>query len=163
MMKYLFFLLFSIAVSNGVQAQYAEPCKEVPALNQQIIDLLTPFLGKKIDRGECWDAAKLALNSVGAEWDGLYAFGRVVNVKTECIQPGDIVQFEQVFIEVREGNSGYTETFEHHTAIVYKVNGPGNVELIHQNTGQFGRKMGITTLNLAHIKKGTITFFRPVA
>lgn len=159
MKKLLFFLVF---LPFAGSAQYAQPCKEVPALNKAIIEAVKPYLGKKIDRGECWDAAKLALNSVGAEWDGLYSFGRKIDVKTECIQPGDIVQFEGVKIEVREGNSGYIETFEHHTAIVYAVNGPGDVELIHQNTGQFGQKMGVSNLKLATVKKGEITFFRPV-
>jgi hypothetical protein len=159
-MKYLFCL--ALFVSFGAKAQYAAPCMEVPAMNQQIVAILEPFLGKTIDRGECWDAAKLALDEVGAKWDGLYNYGRKINVKTECIQPGDIVQFEGVMLQVRQGNGGYTETFEHHTAIVYKVNGPGNVELMHQNTGQYGRVMGVSTLDLATVKRGKITFFRPV-
>ena len=157
-----FILSFILLISFGAQAQYADPCKEIPSLNQAILDVLKPYMGKKIGRGECWDAAELALNKVGAEWDGLYVFGREIDVKTECIQPGDIVQFENVQLEVKTENGGYSESFGHHTAIVYKVNGPGAIELIHQNTGQYGRKMGVTTLNLAHKTKGTITFFRPV-
>jgi hypothetical protein len=159
-MKHLLFLV--TFVTFAASPQYAEPCKEVPALNKAVVETVKPYLGKKLDRGECWDAAKLALNTVGAEWDGLYNYGRKIDVKTECIQPGDIVQFEGVKIEVREGNSGYYEVFEHHTAIVYEVNGPGDVELIHQNTGQFGKKMGVSNLKLATVKKGEITFYRPV-
>jgi hypothetical protein len=159
-MKYL--AIICLFIGFTATAQYAEPCKEVPALNKAVVEAVKPYLGKQLDRGECWDAAKLALNAVGAEWDGLYNYGRKIDVKTECIQPGDIVQFEGVKIEVREGNSGYYEVFEHHTAIVYAVKGPGDVELIHQNTGQFGRKMGVSGLKLSTVKKGEITFYRPV-
>jgi len=156
------FLSLILLISFGASAQYAEPCKEIPTLNKAILAVLKPYMGKKIGRGECWDAAELALNKVGAEWDGLYAFGKEIDVATECIQPGDIVQFEKVKLEVKTEHGGYSESFDHHTAIVYKVNGPGDIELLHQNTGQFGKKMGVTTLNLAHKTTGTITFFRPV-
>jgi hypothetical protein len=158
-MKY--FLILIGFLSFGANAQYAQPCAEVPELNKAILDVLRPYIGKKIARGECWDAAQLALNTVGAKWDGLYDYGREINIKTECIQPGDIIQLENVKVEVIENGGGYTETFGHHTAIVYKVNGPGDLELLHQNTGQFGRKMGVTTFNLKNKKSGTMTFFRP--
>lgn len=158
-MKYLFILIGFLSFS--ARAQYAQPCSDVPELNKSILAVLKPYIGKKIARGECWDAAQLALNAVGAKWDGLYDYGREIDIKTECIQPGDIVQFENVRVEVREEGGGYTETFDHHTAIVYKVKGPGDLELLHQNTGQHGRKMGITPFNLKNKKSGTMTFFRP--
>lgn len=159
-MKFVVSLI--MLISLRVHAQYAQPCDEIPLLNQEILKVLKPYKGKKISRGECWDAAQLALDKVGAEWDGEYVFGRVIDPATECIQPGDIVQFEDVYVEVTTENGGYTETFEHHTAIVYKVSGPGIMELFHQNTGEYGRKMGITPFDLANVTKGTITFFRPV-
>jgi hypothetical protein len=159
-MKVLFCFLF---VCSCVSAQdFAAPCKEVPALNQAILDALKPYIGKKIGRGECWDAAELGLNKVNADWDGLYVFGRVIDVEKECIQPGDIVQFDKVEMEVKTENGSYSESFYQHTAIVYKVNGAGDLQLIHQNTGQFGRKMGVTDFNLANKTKGNMTFYRPV-
>lgn len=159
-MKVLFCFLF---VCSCLSAQeFAAPCKDVPALNQAILDALKPYIGKKIGRGECWDAAELALNKVNADWDGLYVFGRVIDIEKECIQPGDIVQFDKVEMEVKTENGGYSESFYQHTAIVYKVNGPGDLQLIHQNTGQFGRKMGVTDFNLANKTKGNMTFYRPV-
>jgi hypothetical protein len=159
-MKLLFCFLL-ICSFAGAQ-KIAAPCNDVPALNQAIVDVLKPYIGKKIGRGECWDAAELALNTVKAEWDGLYVFGRVIDITTECIQPGDIVQFDKVEMEVKTENGSYSESFYQHTAIVYKVNGPGDLELIHQNTGQFGRKMGVSDFNLANKTKGTMTFYRPV-
>ena len=159
-MKVLFCFLFVCSFVNA--QEFAAPCKEVPVLNQAIVDALKPFIGKKIARGECWDAAEMALNKVNADWDGLYVFGREIDITKECIQPGDIVQFDKVEMEVKTENGSYSESFYQHTAIVYKVNGAGDLQLIHQNTGQFGRKMGVTDFNLANKTKGTMTFYRPV-
>jgi hypothetical protein len=159
-MRLLFCFLFVCSFASA--QQFAAPCKEVPALNQAIVDVLKPYIGKKIARGECWDAAELALNKVNAEWDGLHVFGRAIDITKECIQPGDIVQFEEVEMEVKTENGGYSESFYHHTAIVYTVKGPGDLQFIHQNTGQFGRKMGVTDFNLANKTKGTMTFYRPM-
>ncbi len=142
--------------------QYPDPCGEVSELNARVVQILKPWIGKKIARGECWDAAALALNTIGAQWDGLYVYGRVVDVSTECIQPGDILQFENVVVEVRTETGGYREAFPHHTAIVYNVTGAGKVELMHQNTGQYGRIMGVTTLDFATVMNGQLTVFRPV-
>lgn len=162
--KLLFLLLLICGTSVSAQTQtIAQPCKEIPALNKQILETLKPYIGKKIGRGECWDAAELALNTVKADWDGMYAYGRIIDISKECIQPGDILQMENVELKVISEEGGYSESFPHHTAIVYAVNGAGDLELIHQNTGQFGRKMGVTPFNLAHKTKGTLTFYRPVA
>jgi len=160
-MKYLLILPFFLLIFTA-KAQFAEPCTEIPPLNQEVLNVLEPYMGRKLDRGECWDAAKLALNKVKADWDGLYAFGRVIDPKKECIQPGDIVQFEKAEFKIETENGSYSETFGHHTAIVYKVNGPGDLQLLHQNTGQNGKKMGVTSLNLKFKTKGKITIYRPV-
>jgi len=50
---------------------------------------------------------------------------------------------------------------EQHTAIVYKVLGNGIFEIAHQNTDFSGRKVGISKLNINHIVKGKIFFYRP--
>ena len=160
-MKLLAFLTFSL-LSLSLAAQFAAPCSEVPAINQQILDVLKPYIGKKIDRGECWDAAKLALDKVNADWDGLYKFGRVIDTKKECIQPGDIVQFEKAEFKIEVENGYTSESFAHHTAIVYAVNGPGELQLMHQNTGYAGKKMAVSSLNLNYRTKGKVTIYRPV-
>lgn len=162
MKKWLFLVFLTIGITVSAQT-IAPPCKEVPALNKQILETLKPYIGKKIGRGECWDAAELALNTVQADWDGMYAYGRVIDISKECIQPGDILQMENVYLEVITDEGGYTESFPHHTAIVYSVKPNGELELIHQNTGQYGQRMGVTAFNIANKKKGTLTFYRPVA
>lgn len=160
-MKFLIATLL-IGFTLSVKAQYAASCAEIPALNQEILKVLKPYKGKKIDRGECWDAAKLALDAVDAEWNGLYVFGREIDPKKECIQPGDIIQFEKVKVEIRTDDMITEEEYSHHTAIVYSVKSPGSLELFHQNTGYTGRKMGITAFDLKNVKKGSVKIFRPV-
>ncbi len=163
MIRFPLLLLFILAVQSVSLAQYASPCNEIPELNAAILKSLKPFIGKKLDRGECWDVAFYSLNKVGAKWDGLYDFGRKIDTKNECIQPGDIVQFENVKVEAKfEGKPKYTEFFAHHTAVVFAVTSAGVIELLHQNTGQFGKKMGVSPLKLSEITKGEITFFRPI-
>lgn len=161
-MRY-FVLTLTFLVALTAPAQQNAPCGEAPELNKQIIRILTPYNGKKIGRGECWDAAQLALDKSGAHWDGEYGYGKIIDTAKECVYPGDIVQFENVRLEFQSETGGFVETFGHHTAIVYKVNGPGDYQLFHQNTGQYGRKMGITDLNTRYITKGTLTFYRPVS
>jgi len=153
---------FIVFLYFHVDAQLPVACDSAELLNQEILKVVKPYIGKKVDRGECWDLANFALTKVGATWDGLLDYGREYDYKKECMQPGDILQFEKVEMKGDDGHgNGYTETFYHHTAIVYSVGENGDVELIHQNTGQFGKKVGVSTLHFADLKKGKIQAYRP--
>ena len=136
-------------------------CDAVPELNKQIISHVKSTIGKQVGRGECWDLAADALNSVGADWDKNYKFGRVVNYAKDCVFPGDIVQFEGVQIEYRKGNSVYWEDLEHHTAIVYEVKATGNYIMAEQNTSEGGKKVVLNPLQLKDVTKGKYTIYRP--
>lgn len=154
---------FIILLCFRVNAQIPVSCDTSNALNLEILKVVKPYIGKKVDRGECWDLANLALNQVKAKWDGYLNYGTMVDWKKECIQPGDILQFEKVELSGNiDQNSKYTESFYHHTAIVYAVHEDGTIELIHQNTGQYGKKVGVTTMNFKDLKKGTIQAYRPI-
>src|SRR4051812_42947430 len=97
-------------------------CEDVPPLNKEIVAYVKTQVNKKVGRGECWDLAAEALNTTGADWDKDYGFGDKVNVKkNECVFPGDIIQFEKVRLDYRNGNSIYCENLAHHTAIIYEV------------------------------------------
>ncbi|HRH37739.1 MAG TPA: hypothetical protein PK760_05310, partial [Flavobacteriales bacterium] len=133
-----------------------------PALNQRIIAYVDAHMSKKVDRGECWDLAAGALNKSGAKWDGLYGFGKVVDWRKEEIMPGDIVQFEGVEVEHREGNSIQRDSYGKHTAIVYTVNERGDYIIAHQNFGELGRKVSTTGLRMADVRGGKLVFYRPV-
>ena len=56
----------------------------------------------------------------------------------------------------------YQESMEHHTAIIYQVNGTGDYTLAHQNTAFTGQKVGTSHLNLKDVITGTFQIYRPV-
>lgn len=133
----------------------------IPALNEQVVAFVTSKLNKKVGRGECWDLAAEALNNAGASWDGQLKFGKVIDPKTEVIYPGDIIQFENVQVKYSVGQANFSESYPHHTAVVYKVLADGSYEIAQQNTSATGRKVGIGKLDLKNVTKGQLTFFRP--
>ena len=137
-------------------------CDSVPELNQRIIELVNQQIGKTVDRGECWDLAALVLNMTGAKWNGAYVFGRKLDHTKECVYPGDIIQFEGVRIKYNKGRTVFTETMEHHTAVIHDVKARGVFVLAHQNTGLSGRKVGLSDLDLKTIVKGKFMIYRPV-
>lgn len=136
-------------------------CDTVPELNKQIVSFVKSSLNKKVGRGECWDLAAQALNNVGASWDKNYVFGKEIAYKTECVYPGDIIQFEGVEIEYKKKEVFYREQLEHHTAVIYLVKDKGNFVVAEQNTNTLGKKVGLNDLELKNVLKGTFKIFRP--
>ncbi len=152
---YIFIIITLISISLYAQ-------NTIPKTNQLIVDYVKSVIGKKVGRGECWDLAAQALNSVGAEWDGAYKFGKLVNPEKDTIYPGDIIQFENVKIKYKVDSTIYTESMKHHTAIVYKVIRKGEYIIAHQNTGKFKKRVGISDLLLKNVISGKLKFYRPV-
>ena len=136
--KNLHFITLIFLISIPLYAQ-----SPIPKTNQVIIDYVNTVIGKKVDRGECWDLAYQALTRAGAKWDGAYKFGKLVDHKKETIYPGDIIQFKNVKIKYKQNRAIYTEIMKHHTAIVYKVIRKGEYQIAHQNTSEFKKKVGI--------------------
>lgn len=126
---------------------------QLPPVNQKVFNFCKKSMGKKVDRGECWDLAKFALDHAGAEWKSPYDFGKVVNPNKEIILLGDIIQFEKV--KLSNGT-----TYSHHTAIVYEVLGNGKYLIAHQNFANI-RKVNTRELDLSLLSKGSIEFYRP--
>jgi len=157
-MRYVIFLfLFPL----GAFSQ--NDCGETPQFNQRILQIANAKMNKKVGRGECWDLAQLVLEETGAVWDGLEEYGKLIHHKSECIYAGDIIQFKNVKIKWEEGKYTYEEVMKHHTAIVHEVKEDGTLVLIHQNTGQHGRKVGTTIFRINDMKKGKIMVYRPQA
>ena len=136
--------------------------KSIPTLNQGIIDYVNTVINKRVDRGECWDLAYQALTRVGAEWDGKYRYGRLIDPNKVKVYPGDLIQFKGVKLKYQKNGSTYQESMAHHTAIVYEVIKPGVYRIAHQNTGFSGRKVGISDLRLDSRVRGRMMFYRPV-
>jgi hypothetical protein len=155
MPKLFLLITLSIFIVNISSAQ------DIPELNEKILNYVKSVKGKKVDRGECWDLANQALKLVDADWDKAFIYGDEINPKKDEVFPGDLIQFENIKIKYTEGNVTYTETMGQHTAIVYKVLGKGIFEIAHQNTGFSGKKVGVSELNLNHIVKGDVFFYRP--
>jgi len=134
----------------------------LPDLNKKIVEFTTSKIGTQVGRGECWDFAAEALDYAGAKWERGYVYGRELEYSKEEVLPGDIIQFEKVVLETQKGNAIHRETMGRHTAIVYEVLEKGKFKIAHQNNAVSGRKVGITELNLADIKKGNIYIYRPI-
>ncbi len=141
--------------------------EKIPLLNQRVIQFVNAKMGEKVGEGECWDLAAGALEYAGGFLDrsseeSLYIFGKRVNPRKETIYPGDIIQFENVEIQYIRGNTIFTESMPHHTAIIYEVLGPGRYRIAHQNSTETGKKAGISTVDLNKITKGVYFIYRPI-
>lgn len=163
MKRFILSILFlTVSLATPLFSSPRFDCDSIPVLNQKIILYVRTTIGKKVGHGECWDLAAQALNLNQASWDHKYAYGREINPAKECVYPGDIIQFEGVVLKFRKGSRVYKETMEHHTAIIYEVKDKKVFVLIHQNTAFFGRKVGLSELDLKTITRGKFKIYRPV-
>ncbi|MCD6019100.1 MAG: hypothetical protein K0S53_2221 [Bacteroidetes bacterium] len=141
---------------NTVQAT-----DSIPEINRQIVAYAKTKIKKKVGRGECWDFAAEALQTANAKWDMNYKFGKEIDYKKEQVFPGDIIQLEGVILNYEINGMKYTEKMMHHTAIIYEVNAQNSFMIAHQNNGFSGRKVGVSSLDLATLTKGKFTIYRP--
>lgn len=125
--------------------------------NELVLKFATTNMGKKIDRGECWDLANAALNNANAQWESPFNFGDKLDYKKLGLKPGDVLQFTNVKFIFPNGSA----SFPKHTAIVYAAN-KNKVTMIHQN---FNNKRYVDTLTVDFdkIKNGKIEAYRPKA
>lgn len=145
-MKTICFLLLGTVVFSSFQT--------VPVAGK-IMQFCKSNMGKKVDRGECWDLANAALNYAGADWSGSFDFGNKIDYKTEKLKPADILQFTNVkFMFPNRSMS-----FPKHTAIVSKADG-GKILIYHQNFNN-KRYVDTLTISLENIKNGKIEAYRP--
>lgn len=134
----------------------------MPPLNAKVIQFVNMNIGKKVDKGECWDLAFRALEYADAKLIDTYVFGSVVK-KGQVIYSGDIIQFENVRTETEmKDGSVIIHDIPHHTAIVYENLGDLNFKLADQNNGVSGKKVSVNNLNLKDVTKGKYTVYRPI-
>ncbi len=147
--------LFILSLSALVLFSFTS---ELPTVNKKVIEYTQSQKGKKVDRGECWDLARFALDYADAQWERPYSFGSKYNYKKGGILPGDVIQFEKVSFKWDLG----AMSIPHHTAIVMENRGSGKILIAHQNFAG-SKKVQFTELNLNYHKKGTLDFYHPVA
>ena len=156
-MKYLLILLPFISFSQ----------ETLPPLNAKVVEYVNSVRGKRVDRGECWDLAFRALEYSDSYFDRsskktVNIYGRLVDPEKEKVLPGDLMQFEGVKLQWKIGYTTYTAQMQHHTAIVHSVNGPGDYQIAHQNTQQWGKKVDINQFKMDRVTKGKIFIYRPI-
>ena len=111
--------------------------------------------------------------------DGDYVWGELVLVweagtagpkaskgKLADLRPGDILQYRDVKFEgpQRDGRRGrYSATAPHHTSVVARTEGQGQVWHIYQQNSNGKRFVTEATLYPADLSKGWIRAYRPVA
>lgn len=139
----LFFACYSFAQNDNARIKVLEFSKN--------------NLGKKIERGECWDLANAALNYANAKWEAPFNFGDKIDLKNQELKPGYILQFTNVKFIFTNGSA----SFPKHTAVVYKSKGK-QITLLHQNFNN-KRYVDTLTINLENIKNGKIEAYCPVS
>jgi len=145
-MKKLFLILLGTIVFSSFQT--------VP-VSGKILEFCKKNMGKKVDRGECWDLANAALNDAGAVWTPPFGYGDKIDYKKEALKPADILQFTNVkFMFPNRSMS-----FPKHTAIVSKAEG-GKL-LIYQQNFNNKRYVDTLTITLENIKGGKLEAYRP--
>lgn len=160
---FILLLLFPAGVPLHVYAQH-----EIPEVNTRVITYVKSVIGSTVGRGECWDLADQALDFADAKFDKtspqtIYIFGKKYNPQKEHVLPGDIIQFEGVTVSYTDGNRVITESYEHHTAIVFNVKENGSLQLAHQNTSFGGRKVAMSIFNQENVKKGKLFYYHPIS
>jgi len=133
-----------------------------PDVSKKVVEYCKKNLNKQVDRGECWDLARFALDYAEADWKSPYNFGTKINHVTDPLKPGDILQFENVSLSWVDGDNTYSMTLPHHTAIVYEVKKDGKIVIAHQNFNNV-RKVTTFDISMADIKTGSVQAYRPKA
>lgn len=151
-MKTLFaaFILLAFASTN-IFGQEGNPAQK------KVLSYALASMGKKVDRGECWDLANQALTYADADWEPPLNFGENIDYKKLGLKPGYILQFSNTSLKFPNRSM----SFPKHTAIVYKANDK-SITLLHQNFNN-KRYVDTLTIDLDYIKSGRIEAYRPKA
>ncbi|MFN4082279.1 MAG: hypothetical protein ACK4K9_01470 [Bacteroidia bacterium] len=133
---------------------------ELPITNAKVIEFVEANIGKKVDRGECWDLANKALQHAGAKWTFPTTFGKPLNYLKEPMLPGDIVQFEQAKFEHKTDSEIIRWSKLVHTAIIYKVKDKTLVQIAEQNNNGV-KLVQINNIDFKWLVSGKIYVYRP--
>jgi hypothetical protein len=153
-------------------------------LNTKVVEYCEAHIGQKVGSGQCSSLAYYALEAAGAKdlndfdnnpGEGDYVWGKHVYTVTARdgkaveeavghfkIRPGDVVQFRNTTFKGQEDGKPYTWEYEHHTAVVVKMNHrTGAMAILEQNVnGKQVVQRG--TLFLKDLRSGWLRVYRPV-
>ena len=153
-MKRLLTILLTLICLTGVS--------QIPDLNLAMLTSVDSYIGQKVGDGVCKTLIDSVLINNGAgtkegKTVGYYCYN--LDPAKEIVYSGDIIYFDNV--KVKGDNTYYKD----HIAFIYATNGKDNYYIIHQNFGVQSlddSKVVITRLDLSKIKKGKVSFFRPL-
>ena len=157
-----------VSFSSFGQANHNEKSTDLQLLNKKIIEYVNSVIGKRVDRGECWDLAFRALETSGAYFDRsskktVNVYGRLLDLTKEEVMAGDLIQFERVKLHYIKNGKKFYGYAKKHTAIVHSVSSINDFQIAEQNTQEFGKKVGICRLKTEWIVSGKIFIYRPIA
>lgn len=129
----------------------------VPPVNKAVLDFTFAKYGKQVNNGECAmlvvDAVKVAKGRPVKNEGKTYVWGLAL-ADGETAKPGDIIQLEGA-----KFSNGINAP--HHTQIIRRVIGPGNFDILEQNSN--GRRtVGSGKINLNLLVQGTAVIYRPL-
>lgn len=118
----------------------------------KIVSFAKSQKGKKVGDGECYAMVDVAYRSLGLTRPAPRKWGRVVDWKTEGLNPGDIIEFKSaVYPEVTTGKE--------HTAIVISGNNSGYCTVYEQNVNGI-KKVVKYPYHLGKLISGSATVYR---
>ena len=136
--------------------------KSLPLLNSKVLQFAEDNLGKQVADGECAMLVLKAYEAAGArqptpEEVQARVWGRRLKPDENPL-PGDIVEFEDVRFETKDGGGSFETLF--HTTILLKVK-DGKFVVLQQN-GPDGKMVHELDLSAYEKKKGELIVFRSV-
>ena len=132
-----------------------EPAKKLSRVQAKILAYCKSKMGQQVGNGECWTLADECFKACRLSRPGPdnYVWGRLLNLKKEKPQPGDILQCVKATFK-----NGAT-TAPQHTAIVTGLE-DGKVLVVHQNWGN-SKLVQDFQFDPASLVSGELKFYRP--
>lgn len=151
------FTFFGLIPTSFLSFAQTDTTRALPQVNSKIIEYCDSQMGKKVGRGECWDLAKHALDFAAVKMSAPYDFGRKLNLNTDEVLPGDIIQYENVKL-IYPNNTWKKMT--KHTAVIYEIKGSKHFIVAEQNSN--GKRYVIKDdVDLNYLKTGKYSIYRP--
>jgi hypothetical protein len=130
---------------------------DATGLNGAVLKFAEGEIGQRVGSGLCWELGVAALAAAGAQPPQGNSYGTAVTQADA--KPGDIIVFNTAYF--RGANYWMLLGDPLHVAVLESISG-AQIVMLHQN---FNGQLFVTrsTLNLGDLKRGTVTFYQPVA